>query len=218
MSPVCVLTFIMKFKTVKFLSPLLILQATPALSSVISFYIFLIYISWNDSSEILKLWVVFWIPNSSDTPPQFWALRSERGWKEREKGGSRGCWFYCVYESRAFERHCVRGKLLYLKVFFGAPKKHHDGWPLGSTKTSLMMNSSPSLLWAHMWRNTYVRTKAPFVLLISQPSCMMRSIKGLFGFYSTQAVMRHLWEANFKSHLGSLLCCRCYATPFAKAV
>lgn len=138
--------------------------------------------------------------------------------KKEKKGGSRGCWFYCVYESRAFERHCVRSKLLYLKVFFGAPKKHHDGWPLGSTKTSLIMNSSPSLLWAHMWRNTYVRTKAPFVLLISQPSCMMRSIKGLFGFYSTQAVMRHLWEANFKSHLGSLLCCRCYATPFAKAV
>lgn len=117
-----------------------------------------------------------------------------------------------VYESRASERHCVRGKLLYLKVSFGAPKKHLDGWPLGSSKTSLIMNSSPSLLWAHMWKNTYVCTKAPFALLISQPSCMMRSIKGLFGFYSTQAVMRHLWEANFKSHLGSLLCCRCYAT------
>lgn len=104
------------------------------------------------------------------------------------------------------------------RCFLELQKNHHDGWPLGSSKTSLIMNSSPSLLWAHMWRNTYVHTKAPFALLISQPSCMMQSIKGLFGFYSTQAVVRHLWEANFKSHLGSLLCCRCYTTPFAEAV
>lgn len=57
-----------------------------------------------------------------------------------------------------------------------------------------------------------MHTKAPFMLFISQPSSMMWSIKGLFDFYSTQAVMRHLWEANFKSHFGSPLCYRCYAT------
>lgn len=38
------------------------------------------------------------------------------------------------------------------------------------------------------------------MLFISQPSCAVWSIKGLLDFYSTQAVMRHLWEANFKSH------------------
>lgn len=97
-------------------------------------------------------------------------------------------------------------------ISFHCRTRKRDARPLGSSKTSLIINSSPWLPCAHMCRNTRVHTKAPFMLFISQPSGVMWSIKGLFDFYSTQAVMRHLWEAHFKSHLGSSLCCRCYAT------
>lgn len=53
-----------------------------------------------------------------------------------------------------------------------------------------------------MCRGTHMRTEAPFTLFISQPSRVVPSIKRLPDFYSNQAVMHHLWEANFQNPFG----------------